>query len=145
MPNPAFNFEGYELVSLSSIGHKGEKAYWDSYSYRLYLPFSNTDEWYKELKTALSFPKEDILITLRKCFRWGEPTEYMEYWSIVARKFESEPIHFVEVDIGKNNVLLFNSGVKENSVVRLKGLETCEFLKQYFQLNKLPAALKTNY
>ncbi len=134
------NFENYELVSLSPIGQVGTKGFWDSYSYKMWLPNVDRNLWYEELKELLKFDDEDIMIALQKCFRWGETTEYGECWSIVARKFDSEPQKFIEIEALSNNVLQFNSEVIEGSVLRIKGVKTVDFLKEYFEINLIDLA-----
>lgn len=136
-------FENYELVSLDAIGQPSEKYYWDSYTYAHWgLPFSDPNQWYEQLKISFKTNEADVLIVLQKCFRWGETTEQSSFWRIVARKFESTPEDIVEIEETKNKVLLFNSDVLEGSVIRIKGVQTSEFLKNYFEVNSLDSPVK---
>ncbi|MEA1988954.1 MAG: hypothetical protein U9N57_07090 [Pseudomonadota bacterium] len=127
------SFKGYELISLCGFGKREEKGYWETYSQNLVL--SDKEKQYKSLKQLWDLNDDDIFILLQKCNYLDSGIREMSFVGLAAKKTDAE--EFEEIEINGLGVIKFNPNVDSGTVVRIKDIETSDFIQSYFKLNRI--------
>lgn len=127
------SFKGYELISLCGFGKRNEPGYWETYSQILVLPVKLKQ--YQSSKQFWGLNEDDILILLQKCNYLDSGIREMSFVGLVVKNIDATD--FVEIEMNEIGVVKFNPDVEVGSVVRIKGLDTNEFIKSYLKINGL--------
>ncbi|GAB6071032.1 hypothetical protein JCM30760_21290 [Thiomicrorhabdus hydrogeniphila] len=127
------DFEGYELISLCGFGKREEKRYWETYSQNLVM--SDKQKQYQSLKQYWDLNDDDVFILLQKCNYLDSGIREMAFVGLVAKKTDAK--EFEEIEINDLGALKFNPNVDSGTVIRIKEVETYDFIQSYFKLNRI--------
>ena len=125
------DFKGYELISLCGFCERDKPGYWETYSQNLILP--DKQKQLQSFKELWALNENDVFILLQKCNYLDSAIREMSFVGLVAKKIDVT--NFVEIEMNKFGVIKFNPDVNDGSVVRIKGINTNEFIKSFLKVN----------